>query len=244
MMTSGGKDEPVTTTQRVEGHADTADGRDAAVTLNVAGPGVAASIIRLTNAVSLRLEEDVKTSSAAGRRAQATAAKQQYDYLSAQVARVEGQIHSRMIWTLQFNGLLFVALAFLKTWPAGDGRSAEIVAPWFAQFLLGALPLAALSITLPGWLGIRGAIRQLKSLGRQYAQNIQRLAHENMWPSPFGDPRAHWYGTVPAQLSLAVLCWLWAWLLAHRIWPGATEAYSSLLLHALSALPARIFGGA
>ncbi|MEJ8854578.1 hypothetical protein WKW79_08360 [Variovorax robiniae] len=244
MATVGSKDEPATTTQGVAGHADSADGRDAAVTLNVAGPGVAASIIRLTNAISMRLEEEVKTSSASGSRAEAAAFKQRYDYLSAQVSRAEGQIHSRMTWLLHFNGLLFVALAFLKSSPAGDGRNVEVMVPWLVHFLLGALPLAGLGITLSGWLGIRGAISQLKYLGRQYAQDVQRFAHENRWPAPFGDSRALWYGTAPVQLLLAALCLLWAWLLAHRIWPDATEAYSTLFLHALSAFPARVFGGA
>ncbi|MEJ8859867.1 hypothetical protein WKW79_35330 [Variovorax robiniae] len=243
MKTVEGGGEPVARARGVEDPADPANDRDAEVTLNVAGPGVAASIIRLTNAVSMRLEEDAKASSASGSRAQAAARRQEYDYFSARVSHAEEQIHGRMTWLLQFNGLLFVALAFLKASPAGDSRNADIVAPWVVEFLLGALPLAGLGITLSGWLGIRGAIRQLKDLGRQYAQDLQRIAHESRWPTPFGDARAHWYGTTPAQLALALLCSLWLWLLAHRLWPGGIETYSSLLLHALGALPARIFGG-
>jgi hypothetical protein len=242
MTTVGADDQSVGTTRKVESHDEAARVREAEVTLNVAGPGVAASIVRLTNAISIRLENDLKASAASSSEGETQAAcKQQYDYISAQVSRENGLIHDRMTWTLQFNGFLFAALALMRISSAGEAKSAEIMAPWLGDFLLGALPLAGLGISVCGWLGVRGAVRQLHYLRSEYALTVQNFASEKSWPKPFGDPRASWYGTAPAQLSLATLCFLWSWLAVHRVWPAAVETYGSIFLGFLRDLPARIF---
>lgn len=235
----GEQELPVAAAQReAERHDEAADAREAAVSLNVAGPGVSDAIVRLTNAISKRLEEGLeKEDVGASRKAEV---KQQYDYIAAQVSREDGLIHNRMTWTLQLNGFLFAALALMKLSPSGEGRNVEIVAPWLVEFLLGALPLAGLGITVSGWLGVRGAIGQLKYLCREYVRNVQSHAIENKWPRPFGGRWVFWFGTAPAHLSLATLCFLWSWLGAHRVWPDPVEKYSELFLHALRDLPARM----
>lgn len=235
MRNVGGEEKTGGATRMEEQRGEAADSREAAVTLNVAGPGVAASIVRLTNAISIRLEDDLKAKATSSSHSELAAARrQQYEFISAQVSREDGLVHQRMTWALQLDGLLFVALALIQASMANEGGNATVAARWLVDFLLAALPLAGLGITVAGWLGVRAADRQLRYLRGQYAEDVDDFARDNKWPKPFGDSRSLLDGAAAIQLSFAALCFFWLWLAAHRAWPAAVESYSHLFVQGLA----------
>lgn len=127
-------------------------------------------------------------------------AQSRYEYIAHQIDREDGLVNYRLTWTLQINGFLFAALALI-----GSEMDDRVEA-----LLLWTLPIAGMTISFAGVLGIVAANWAIWDLKTQWRDNP-----DSRWPQPFGGTAAFWLGLVPSGLPPAILCLLWIYLLVQ-----------------------------
>jgi hypothetical protein len=135
-----------------------------------------------------------------------------YEYIAKQVEREDGLINSRLTWMLTTQGFLFAALALIA-------KQEEAIIDVY-NVLIIVLPAAGFILSITGISGNRAAGMALDDLIDAWESRVRDKPSLNkLFPRPFGDVRASFFGAIQSTALPVVLCIVWVvvFFSTHRI---------------------------